>query len=49
MMSIICIHIFFKLFTIVLLIQRSPPHRAIDSDNTNWNQIRWSTVRMATD
>jgi len=29
----------FKLLTTVLSIQRSPSHRGIDSDSTNWNQI----------
>jgi len=28
------------LFTIVLLIQRSPSDRGIDSDSTSWNQIQ---------
>ena len=40
LMFIIFIHTLFLLFTIVLLIQRSPSHRGIDSDSTNWNQIR---------
>jgi len=38
-MFIIFIHIFFKISTIVLLIQQSP-HRGIDNDSVNWNQIR---------